>query len=220
MKTYYDFKKEVIDKGFDVDGWYGFQCWDGMAFYEKWLGYPVTNTDIHGFACDIWESRKTNGILNNFIEVEVMKPGDIAIFKKSAWTPSSHVAIFDSDIDGVYGWFLGQNQGGTPVGAAGGSGFNVINMSMATFMGAFRFKKWKETPAPAPTPKPADDGKVWFTYKSGDTFGQKILELGLGTGHGLWGADGDVAYYTNQLHEQGIYGNLPLGVDIWLKPRK
>ena len=51
-------------------------------------------------------------------------------------------------------------------------------------------------------------------------FGQKLVDLGLATNKGLWGADGDVAFYTKQLHDQGIYGNLPIGVPIKLKKRK
>lgn len=89
--------------------------------------------------------------------------------------------------------------------------------------------KWVQIVAPSSTPtpqpaqpdkKPAKDGTVTYTYKAGDTFGQVILDLGLKTKHGLWGPDGDVAYYTEQLHEQGIWGNIPIGKTIKLTPRK
>lgn len=71
--------------------------------------------------------------------------------------------------------------------------------------------------------KPADKkstGTVKYTYNPGDTFGQVIRNLGLETSHGLWGSDGDVAYYTEQLHQQGIWGNIPVGTTIELTPRK
>ena len=71
---------------------------------------------------------------------------------------------------------------------------------------------------PAP-PAPATPSTVQYTYKSGDTFGQVILNLGLNTANGLWGASGDVAYYTAQLHAQGIYGNIPVGKTITLVRR-
>lgn len=82
----------------------------------------------------------------------------------------------------------------------------------------------KPKPAPVPTnptstPQTAPSSEVSYTYKSGDTFGQVILNLGLQTNHGLWGEDGDVAFYTNQLHEQGIYGNIPVGTTIKLRRR-
>lgn len=83
-----------------------------------------------------------------------------------------------------------------------------------------------EKPKPAPvstnptsTPQTAPSNEVSYTYKTGDTFGQVILNLGLQTNHGLWGEDGDVAFYTNQLHEQGIYGNIPVGTTIKLRRR-
>lgn len=63
-------------------------------------------------------------------------------------------------------------------------------------------------------------GVVTYTYKQGDTFGQVIKDLGLATDAGLWGDLGDVVYYTNQLHEQGIWGNIPIGTTIKLTPRK
>ena len=66
---------------------------------------------------------------------------------------------------------------------------------------------------------------VSFTLTRGNDpnykgFGQKLVDLGLATENGLWGENGDVAYYTKQLNDQGIYGNLPIGKKITLKRRK
>lgn len=72
---------------------------------------------------------------------------------------------------------------------------------------------------PAPAPQPALSNEVSYTYQAGDTFGAVILKLGLQTDNGLWGDNGDVAFYTNQLHEQGIYGNIPVGTTIKLRRR-
>lgn len=77
-----------------------------MYWYEK-LGYRRISCTVSGYAKDIWIYRKTNGILRNSIEVSVYQPGDIVVFKEVPnVTPYSHIAIFDSDIDGKYGWFL------------------------------------------------------------------------------------------------------------------
>lgn len=70
----------------------------------------------------------------------------------------------------------------------------------------------------------SDGEVVEYTYKPGDTFGQVILDLGLNTDKGLWGADGDVAYYNEQLKNQGIWpngqqGNIPVGTTIKLQRR-
>lgn len=82
----------------------------------------------------------------------------------------------------------------------------------------------EDTIAPSVTPvNPADDFKteeaIRYTYKPGDTFGQVLLNLGLSNGKNLWGPNGDVAYYTKQLNDQGIKGNIPIGKTISLLPR-
>lgn len=69
----------------------------------------------------------------------------------------------------------------------------------------------------------SEDDFIEFSYKPGDTFGQKILDLGIGTDNGLWGDNGDVAFYTKQLIDGGYLdanGNVKLGVPIRLKRRK
>lgn len=141
LSKYTDFKAQVIGKGFDVDGAFSYQCWDGYAQYCKFLGVPYANCTTSGYVKDIWNNRHSNGILNYFDEVSVMEPGDIAVFKEVAGvTPVSHIAIFDSDIDGIRGNFLGQNQGG-----AGGV-FNITTLPYsATFDTAFRLKSKSTT---------------------------------------------------------------------------
>ena len=106
-----------------------------MYWYEK-LGYQRVDCTVSGYATDIWVYRKTNGILRNSVEVSVYQPGDIVVFKVvPGVTPDSHIAIFDSDIDGNYGWFLGQNQGGV------GGAFNLHKFPYsATYDTGFRPK--------------------------------------------------------------------------------
>lgn len=146
MVSYLDFKSRVLNHGFDHDGGaYGWQCWDGFAEWCVANGIPIINTDPvnhTGYAMDLWELRQSNGMLTYFDEVETMEGGDVAVFKEVAGvTPSSHVAIYDSDIDGTYGWFLGQNQGGIP-NPNGGSAFNLVMLPYsATYSTAFRVKK-------------------------------------------------------------------------------
>ena len=71
----------------------------------------------------------------------------------------------------------------------------------------------------------ADPDVIEYTYKPGDTFGQVINDLGLRTSNGLWGPNGDVEYYTQQLIDQGLWpngvrGNIPVGATIKLRRRK
>lgn len=87
-----------------------------------------------------------------------------------------------------------------------------------------RIVEYVADPAPTPTPEPTPEPqKVWYTYKPGDTFGQVLKDLGLDEGH-LWGDDGTVAYYTNQLWatQPDIFdakGNIKIGVPFYLIPR-
>lgn len=134
--NYQDFKNAVLGKRIDIDGAYGSQCWDGAMYWYEKLGYPRISCTVSKYAKDIWIYRKTNGILRNSIEVSIYKPGDIVVFKEVPnVTPYSHIAIFDSDIDGKYGWFLGQNQGGV------GGAFNLCKFPYsATYDTGFRPK--------------------------------------------------------------------------------
>lgn len=155
MASYQDFKNKVLGKRFDVDGYYGYQCWDGYAYYSKYLGYPISHCTTSHFVKDIWNNRKTNGMLNNYNEVTVMQPGDVAVFKECSVTPDSHIAIFDSDAGNGYGWFLGQNQGG-----AGGA-FNLCKLPYyATFDTAFRPKCFAKTTSNVTASKPTTTTEV------------------------------------------------------------
>ena len=134
--TYQEFYNQMLGKAVDIDGYYGAQCWDGAMYYLQKLGYKAISCTTSGYVKDIWNNRKTNGILNYCNEVTVMQPGDIAVFKEVAgWTPYSHIAIFHSDIDGKYGWFFGQNQGGYK------GAFSLCKLPYyCTFDTAFRLK--------------------------------------------------------------------------------
>lgn len=143
-KTYEQIKSALYGRRFDIDGAFGAQCWDGYAQYEKELGYPYANCTATGYVRDIWELRNSNGMLNNHIEVTVMQAGDIAVFKPAPATPYSHIAIFDHDAGNGYGWFLGQNQGGT------NGAFNLCKIPYsATYDTAFRPKCFVNNKKPA-----------------------------------------------------------------------
>lgn len=144
--SYQDFKNTHLGNGYDIDGWYGWQCYDLYAEYCNWLGVPYANCTDSGYAQDLWTQRHSNGILNYFDEVEVMQPGDVAIFDVTPSTPYSHVAIFDSDAGNGYGNFLGQNQGSSKTNPNGGSASNIIALPYsATFPTAFRPKQSNNT---------------------------------------------------------------------------
>lgn len=88
-----------------------------------------------------------------------------------------------------------------------------------------RIVEWIDDPVPVPPePTPAPEpNKVWYTYKAGDTFGQVLKNLGLDEGN-LWGDNGTVKYYTDQLWatQPDIFderGNIKIGIPFYLIPR-
>ena len=140
MANYYDFKSRVLNNGYDLDGYYGYQCWDGAMLWVKELTGKVYNCTLTGYAVDIWTNRYNSGILDDFDEVYDLQPGDVVVFPETSWTPYTHIAIFDSDAGNGGGYFLGQNQSGIP-GEEGGKAFDLMWFPYsATCDTAFRYK--------------------------------------------------------------------------------
>ena len=208
--TYQAFRDAVIGRKFDLDQSYGAQCWDGACLLWEQLGRWLYTGNGCAYGCWTLERDRNAGIDFELIwDKRDIKRGDVIVFGCGEY---GHIGFADEDYSGKdYIRLLGQNQ--SPDMA-----FCVVNMALGSFLGAFRFKKWEviPDPTPEPIPEPSDD-VITYIYKAGDTFGQVIVDLGLKTSHGLWGPDGDVAYYTNQL---GIVGNIPIGTELHFKPRR
>ena len=189
-----EFRNKVLGKRFDIDGYYGSQCWDGYAYYMKQLGYKYANCTSSGYVKDIWENRKTNGMLDSCIEVTVMQQGDICVFRAgNSWTPLSHIAIFMKDLGNGYGLFLGQNQGGKD------GAFNEVKLPYnITYDTAFRPKCFKDLFASKPQPSspatnilnviPND-----FRYEKA-TFTVNVDEIKIRRSPSLSGADTGLVY--------------------------
>lgn len=155
MSKAHEFYTQVNGKAFDVDGYYGAQCWDGYAYYSKWLGVPYANCSVSGYAQDIFEQRATNGMLKYFdvVDRNHLQDGDIVVFDRNADLPGSHIGIFRTYTDSSkqIGTILGQNQRGN----GNGYPFTQDNYYMYNALGGFRLKQAKPKPQPAkPQPKP------------------------------------------------------------------
>ncbi len=153
-KNIQDFYNEVIGKAYDLDGFYGPQCWDGAMYYSQWLGNPIYHCSLSGFVKDIWNLRGSSGILNYYDEVQKpFQDGDILVWTNCAECPLSHIAIFRKDLGNGTFIALGQNQ-------------NVVNPSNQAFcqtifhydgvLGGFRPKKKEESKTEAPKPVKPD----------------------------------------------------------------
>lgn len=175
ISTYDAFRAEVIDKGFNIDGAYGAQCWDGAGLLYQQVSMWLQTGNGCAYGC--WTLKKDANLGSRFIAITdqyKVRRGDLVVFRAGEY---GHIGFADQDYHGGgYIKLLGQNQGGKPY-PGGGSNFNVINMSMATFLGAFRLKEWdkkeeqKEEAKPAPAPVPTKE----VTFKKGDRV--KLKEL-------------------------------------------
>ena len=114
MITPHEYYLSVNGKKIDMDGYYGGQCWDLYAHYMKTLGYKYANCTTSGYVKDIWNNRKTNGMLDSCIEVSVnaLQDGDIAVYGNCDACPKSHIGIVRLDNGNGTIVLLGQNQSG------------------------------------------------------------------------------------------------------------
>lgn len=178
ISSYDVFRTQVLERGYDIDESYGYQCWDGCALLWQQLGRSLLTGRDNARGC--WTRCRSENAGTDFeliTDVTKIKRGMVLVFGTGEY---GHIGFADEDYHGSnYIRLLGQNQGGTPVGAAGGAGFNVINMSLATFLGAFAYKPWlsgQNTAKPAqstPTITTKDPVKS-ETIKKGDRV--RILE--------------------------------------------
>lgn len=159
VQNYDAFRGTVIGKGYDIDGAYGYQCWDGTALLWQQIGRSLMTGN--GCASGCWTLKKDVNAGKDFdliTKLADVKRGDVMVFSTGQY---GHIGFADENYNGSGSIkLLGQNQGGTPKGAKGGAGFNVISMSTATFLGAFRFKMWKvENPSTSTptTPQKANE---------------------------------------------------------------
>lgn len=125
------FVKTYNGTSHNVDGAFGAQCWDGYAFYMKWLGYSYANCTATGGAQDIWTQRASNGMLNSCDVVSTPQNGDIAVWGSNMGGGKGHVAMYYN------GKYFGQNQGDS--GGPNGGPFNLLAIGTAP-LGYFRPK--------------------------------------------------------------------------------
>lgn len=146
IDSYDAFRNTVNGNGYDCDNCYGFQCWDGACLLWMQLGRWLQTGN--GAAEGCWRLKRGENAGDDFeliTDKNQIKRGDVLVFSCGEF---GHIGFADENYNGgSYIKLLGQNQ-------SSDMRFNVINMSLATFMGAFRLKRWNNTPAkPEPTPE-------------------------------------------------------------------
>ena len=171
INTYDAFRADALARaaqnlGYDVDGYWGYQCWDLCA--ELWMNIPAfqdgqlwPKTGPNSAAMECWTvSRYQNAgtefdLINGISE---LKRGDVIVIGPSAISSVGHIAFCDEDYNGTTTMnLLGQNQvnpslyyGHIPT---------VTTLSISAFLGAFRYKAWETTP-----PTPPSDARSHFKW--------------------------------------------------------
>lgn len=178
------FTRETIGKCWNLDGYYGSQCWDlGDLFWLNYAGRILST-------CGTGSAKGT--IENGCYEINAgnefdmiwnpadLKPGDWVVFNNGQF---GHIGMAVGNYNNGYITLLGTNQGGEPC-EQGGAVASIVNISLHYFIGAFRPKIYEE---PQPQPEPSSDTHVVI---KGETLGEIILDNG-------WYEDYNTLYGNN-----------------------
>lgn len=147
-KSFEDWRKAIIGNAYDVDGYYGYQCFDlANIFWKNAVGYyPKTATKDGGkknCASGLWGARDINNKNNDFeliYDYKNLKKGDVIITNNGE---CGHVCFLDQDYnDDTYLKVLGQNQGGTNGKLPGAKVKDIEWAFRKYFLGAFRLRVW------------------------------------------------------------------------------
>lgn len=170
------FKDYTLGTCWDVDSAYGAQCWDLGALF--WMNYTKDGRSLStcgtGAAKGAWNCKEQNAgdDFELIYDSTQLQAGDWVIFGSGQY---GHVGMALGGYNNGYVALLGQNQGGSAC-AGGGSATNIINISLKSFVGAFRPKSYiKPNPAPTPEPLPVS-GCVEWGVERGDTMSKIMLE--------------------------------------------
>lgn len=136
-RTPTDFYRRTIGRSYDIDGAYGFQCWDYMAeqAYSNGVPLSVIHCSRTGYVQDIWDLRYQSGILSYYdpIPAGQFMNGDMVIWPFSyGYTPKSHVAMYWN------GTAVGQSQSGQKYVCS------VAYLDFNKALGGFRLKTWED----------------------------------------------------------------------------
>lgn len=149
--TFKEWRNAIIGNAYDMDGKYGYQCYDlANLFWKNATGRTCKSITkdggIEGGASGIWGAREQNNKGKEFTfitDYKKLKKGDIIVTNNGKY---GHICWLDQDYNSnAYLKVLGQNQGGTG-GVLPGAKVKDIEWAFRQyFLGAFRYKKWVET---------------------------------------------------------------------------
>lgn len=217
------FKNDTLNKCIYANNYYGAQCVSlARVFWWSYADRDVSTCGT-GMAKGMMNCAEQNAGSDFLIYWEDAKhniqAGDWLVFNGGEF---GHVGMALGPVVNNYVTLLGENQGGMYC-EKGGSATNIVNINTKNLIGYYRPTAYvKPEPKPEPEPEPTPiSHTTTYSYKKGDYFSKVLVTLGLDEGH-LWGEDGTVKYYTEQLIEQDmldINGNVKIGIPFTLTRR-
>lgn len=160
INSYQAFANYVLGKGFDTDGYYGYQCADLIDLLYIKLGRRLSlGGGLYVYmAWTILTAREANGappfsLVYNKSDIQT---GDIVVLNRNRFIGdnSGHIAYANQNYNGTdLLSMLGQNQVDPNPDYGHVATINDINIS--SFLGAFRYSGWNgSTPIDPPGPLP------------------------------------------------------------------
>lgn len=168
------FKDYMLGKCENFDNFAGSQCVDLSAIF--WMNYTkdgrIFSTCGTGMAKGAWNCKEYNAgdDFELIYDKEDLQLGDWLIFSSGQY---GHVGMAMGSYNNGYISLLGMNQGGKPC-EGGGSATNIINISLNSFVGAFRPKSYIK-PEPVEPVIPISNCEYWHVLE-GDTMSKIMLE--------------------------------------------
>lgn len=217
------FKNATLGKCIRAGNRFGSQCVSlARVFWWSYADRDVSTcgTGMAKGMMNCWKENAGDDFITYWaVNKDKIQAGDWLVFNGGQY---GHIGMALGPVVNGYVALLGENQGGHWC-EGGGASTNIININIKNLIGFYRPKDYvKPEPKPEPKPTPEQkDGKVTYSYVKGDCFSRVLVKLGLDEGN-LWGENGTVAYYTQQLIEQDVLdinGNVKIGVPFTLEIR-
>lgn len=217
------FKNATLGKCIRAGNRFGSQCVSlARVFWWSYADRDVSTcgTGMAKGMMNCWKENAGDDFITYWaVNKDKIQSGDWLVFNGGQY---GHIGMALGPVVNGYVALLGENQGGHWC-EGGGASTNIININIENLIGFYRPKDYvKPEPKPEPKPTPEQkDGKVTYSYVKGDCFSRVLVKLGLDEGN-LWGENGTVAYYTQQLVEQDVLdinGNVKIGVPFTLEIR-
>lgn len=162
--SYNEWRNATLGNGYDVDYFYGNQCWDYCALLYFQYGLTLVTKAGGGTAKDCWiVSRRVNST-PPFESVEGkqnIKRGDIIVLNGIPVNPAGHICFADEDYNGTDRIAVVQQNGFNPT-----TPVHTATCGLDQFLGIFRNTNWTESPEP-PTPETKGKKKDKFPWAVG-----------------------------------------------------